>query len=78
MKETKEEYFARMEKAVGMFNEITNLRLKTKDLQAQVDRLCWEPENGKEGVSSKTLRKWSEEYNKDWREKNLANPNPNL
>lgn len=78
MKETKEQYFARMDKAIGMFNEITNLRLKIKDLQAQVDQLCWNPENGREAVSSETLVKWSKDYNKDWREKNLANPNPNL
>jgi len=73
MKETKEEYFARMEKAVRIFNEITNLRLKIKSLEKEFNELCWEPENGKEEVSSKTLRKWGEEYNQKKLQENIAN-----
>jgi hypothetical protein len=73
MKETKEEYFARMEKAVRIFNEITNLRLKIKSLESEVDHLCWEPENGKEAVSSKTLLKWGNEYNEKRNEKKACN-----
>jgi len=65
MKETKEEYFARMEKAVRIFNEITNLRLKIKSLEKEFDELCWQPENGKENVSSKTLIKWGKEYHEE-------------
>jgi hypothetical protein len=65
MKETKEEYFARMDKAVRIFNEITNLRLKIKSLESEVEHLCWEPENGKENVSSETLRKWGKEYHEE-------------
>jgi hypothetical protein len=73
MKETREQYYARMDKAVRIFNDITNLRLKIKTLEAEVDQLCWKPENGREAVSSKTLLKWGNEYNEKRNKKNLAN-----
>jgi hypothetical protein len=71
MKETKEEYFVRMEKAVNVMNEIANLRMKITRLEAEVHELCWNPENGKEDVSSNTLIKWGEEYRNE--KQKLAN-----
>ena len=61
MKETKQEYFARMEKAYGVFSEMTELRLKLKALDEKFQTLLFEPENGKESVSSRTLEKWGKE-----------------
>ena len=71
MKETKQEYFTRMEKAVNVMNEITNLRMKITRLEAEVNKLCWNPENGKEDVSSDTLIKWGKEYRNE--KQKLAN-----
>jgi len=71
MKETKEEYFARMEKAVEVIKEIANLKVKIERLEKEFNQLCFEPENGQEEVSSHTLRKWGEEYNQ---KKNENNP----
>lgn len=61
MKERKEEYFARMEKAYGVFSEMTELRLKLKALDEKFHALCDEPENGKESATSRTLEKWGKE-----------------
>jgi len=71
MKETKEEYFIRMEKAVKVMSEISNLRMKITRLEAEVNKLCWSPENGKEDVSSRTLKKWAEEHRNE--KEKLAN-----
>jgi hypothetical protein len=71
MKETKEEYFVRMEKAVNVMNEIANLRMKITRLESEVNELCWNPANGKEEVSSETIGKWGEEYRNE--KEKLAN-----